>query len=273
MNPLNSNWFSFVTFFLLFSCGDNNFKDRYDLGPARILGVYFDLPEISPGSTATVNAIVSFEDQTTETLESRLRYCPDPGLAFGVDPTCEQQPGTTLLYDWTPLSFSDPAVKTQILNSMGAITAPADFLNQSGDAEKLQGKIILVEYSIRVSGTLTSSAFSRLRVSDPTLKPQKNLNPILNDVLINQVALSARPATLTGELGVSFDSSSLQTGEELLTSFYVSKGKVKYPRIIGSQTTTWDITAQENLESATLTVVAVGRDENGGLAVQIKTGL
>jgi hypothetical protein len=269
----NRRCFLFVSVFLLNGCGDNDFTDRYELGEPRILGLILSAPEVSPGQTTTVSPILSFENQNSEIIEHRLRGCPDPGLSFGVDPTCEGVSDLQTIQDWTSFTFSNPAVKSEILGSLGTVTVPGDYLETATDVEKVTGRVYLIEYSVRVDGTQILNAFSRLRVTDAVLKPTKNQNPILQDLLYESSSLTVRPTNLKGALSVSFDSSSLDTGETLLTSYFVSRGEIDFSRTLGTQFTSWELTQSELDNQDKLTVIAIGRDERGGLAALIRTGL
>lgn len=255
------------------SCSDANFRERFELGPARILGLIFSHPEINPGQSTSIQPIFSFENQTSETLEHRLRSCADPGLVFGVNPTCENSTDINLMVDWTAFSFTSPNVKSEILGPLGNVTATADFLISSSEAEKTNGKIILVEYSVRINGTTVLNSFGKVRVTDPTLKPVKNQNPSLTNILLNSQSLASRPTALKNDLAATFDPTSLDTGEEFLASYFISRGEVEYSRTLGEQSTEWELTQTDLEATETITVIVVGRDERGGVTALVRTGL
>lgn len=264
----------------LAGCGNNNLDESQQLGPLRVLALVAALPETTfdpAGSSVLVTAWVSDYDkggQPGRSLQYGYAVCPDPGIAYGVEPRC---PTATLLSseDGIPIDGSS-------MTSLNAYTAPVFTRNipippttnpswnlywsSKTAAEKSNGVAILVTFTIS-SGTEETTAFRRITI---TTRTGAALNQ--NSLAITGITPASLPTTegkISPTLVATADNYSVTTSdgtvvnrtEKLTVSWYTTAGEFKFNRTDGASANTWTPPG-----SGTPKIFLFLRDDRGGVS-------
>lgn len=269
----------------LLSCGDSKLPKYIELKELRVLGLIADTPEIDPGGTATITAIVSDINETTG-LTDEAKACVEPGVGYGAEPTCEGNPTAVTVKSGTVAGADMSLAKgfTGIASSF-SITAPASgiIFAQRTAQDQFNGISYLVTYKVTNSAGLSVKSFKRIIVSTRP-SGEKNHNPSTTAILNSGAAFSGNtlPAgqalTISPQLGSPAgeaytyklaDGSLKSRQEELSTTWFISDGELKYYRTIGAETNQWTAPGTAPV-GRDVYLLAVTRDGRGGLSFQKK---
>lgn len=273
-------YFCFL-FLLLSACSDQNLPKYNVLDRLRILALEANKPEESPGQSIQITPIVS--DITESTALSYAAYgCLDQGIALGAEPTCVG-------------SITKIALGSGVISTLGvaraftgeanivSLTLPSaqDILALRSPAQQYNGVAYIFEYILKNSRGEQVSAIKRIAVSD-TAKTSKNINPIINDFLLNGAIPASLPLSQTSEVSISFTGSPTESyqkmlasgelvsmQEEAMTTWFVTDGKMKYQRTIGAETNEYE-GPSERPSSRPAFLIAITRDGRGGVHHKIK---
>lgn len=274
---------------LLLSCSESKLPKSSNLDRLRVLSLISEenagggqtYAEYAPGSVVTIKPLVS-DLLGSGNLSYEAKACVDPGVAFGAEPSCE---GNPTLVDVSagaqPITMGSLTDRTGLANSFN-VTIPSSTIMFAGRSvqDQFNGVSYLVTYKlIRASGE-AQIAFKRLVVSN---RGTRNKNPILSDVLSQGASLSALPVGVTVNLSIAVGAIGAESyqvlksdgtydnrTENLVTSWFISDGEVKFLR-----TTSFDSTEYKGPEAAPTSrkafIIALTRDERGGASVLIKS--
>ena len=236
---------------LIFSgCDDTSLPKYSDLSGLRVLAIKDDASgysEVSPGSTVAITPYVSDFGGGTRALTYQAVACLDPGISTGVEPSCTGVPGASTVASGTVTITG--SLRTGSATAF-TVTVPSTILTGRTTQDQYNGVNYLVTYTISSSTGDSVRAFKRILVSDPS-KTTKNKNPTLSGLLANGVAITSMP-TSGVELSVSYSADSLETynykntdltvstvSEELVTTWFISTGTLKYFRTVKTESTTF----------------------------------
>jgi hypothetical protein len=266
--------------YALVGCGEDNFPKFEMLGGLRVLALRADqgsqfsgTAEFSPGDTVVVTPYVSFYNVTgTPTFE--VKACPDPGVNVGATPSCEGVAGVVSVGSGT-VALSGGVSSTGQAAPF-TVTVPMDVLNARSLVAQYNGVSYIVIYRMTsADGIIVVSSFKRLPVS--LASKTKNQNPAVSGLLGNGVTLSTVP-TAEAAVGISYMASAREAysvmaidgllqsaSEDLLATYFITDGKLKYIRTVNEQTTQYTPSATISTDHTPL-IVAVIRDSRGGIA-------
>lgn len=271
------NKYFLLLLFLVISCSKDNFKQVYDLKGLRVIAVTAGKlgdttkAEFSTGDTVVVTPYVS-DVQNTRVVTATIETCSDPGVNYGAVPSCENVFDRNATYGSVNLDTSVTTGATGAMPSTN-ITIPTTIFAGRTSVEQFNGVDYLVTLTISAGGDEIKT-FKRLRV---TSKSTKNNNPTLGNILFNGNNFTTYPnegdfrlSTTSGEETFQIQSSNgsiSSVTEEMNVAWYVSDGEINFPVTTKNGTTKFK---PKEPKSNSLVVVAVLRDNRGGMAVQIK---
>lgn len=260
------------------SCGNDNLPKPQKLGPLRVLGLIASNPEIQPGGTSAITAIVSDFNQGGRALSYEWKACVDPGVALGATPTCEGASSVG-----TPASGTINTTATQLAatpftgeaSNNGFTLGAGDtgaILNGKTSFEKFNGVAILVTFKVS-SGSESESAFRRILVRDLTLNPTP-----LNTKPATPAGIAALPSSeqaLTPTISetaasysvLSTTGDTLTRTEKLTVSWYTTDGEFEFSRTDGASSNKWTPPT-----SGTAVGLILLRDDRGGLSNPLTIG-
>ncbi|MGE0633937.1 MAG: hypothetical protein AB7O96_16100, partial [Pseudobdellovibrionaceae bacterium] len=251
---MKKHFILFTVSFALLSCNENELPKAYQLDKLRILAIHADSPELADSALpASVNITTYVSDTNGDgrVLQFTAAACPDPGVAYGAEPTCD---GNPLKVD---LAVPDVTATSQAANSgifglpnlTGAIPAfsvavPTGLLTGRSAIDQYNGVAYLVTIKVRGGGE-SARSFKRIFVST---KPTQNSNPTISDIKSNGASLATLPSgevELTSTIGTaetytvkSADGDDSRT-ERLYTSWYVNKGELKSSITLDGEESKW----------------------------------
>jgi hypothetical protein len=267
-----------IALFSLAACGNDNLDESQQLGPLRVLALIADRPEVTidDATPVIITGWISDYDKGGEpgrSLTYSYASCPDPGVAYGVEPRCP---------DDSRISFGGGSIDGTQLTSVNAYTAAAFtqgvpipttafapwnlYWSSRTAAEKANGVAILVTFTIS-SGTEQTTAFRRITV---TTRTGAALNQ--NSLAITGISPATLPTSegkVSPTLVATADNYSVTTSngtvvnrtEKLTVSWYTTAGEFKFNRTDGSSANTW--TPPDN---GTAKVFLFLRDDRGGVS-------
>ena len=263
--------------FSLFGCDKTDFPKYSLVNDLRVLALVADHPEVSPGDSVSFTPWVS-DVNNTAPLTYTATACKDPGLASGQEPTCD---GSSSL-----VSVGTGTIST--LNAGNVFTGPADSFSVSVPADLLTGRSpislyngidYLVTYTVTNASGKTVKSFKRMTVSDPS-KGTKNQNPGISQLLANGATFTTLATNGSYALGATFtpgsdetyqiqlyDGSSVTKTEEMVTTWFLSDGTLKYQRTVEADTDTYSSPGAYPATRGSF-IMAVTRDGRGGICVQ-----
>lgn len=262
---------------ILTSCSGDDFPKYYKLGTLRVLTLVANNPEVAVGATVTITPVVSDIEGAGRTLTYEASACPDLGVAFGAEPTCEGNPLKVSLGTGNVTGLAGPNY-TGATNTFN-VTVPATTLLGRTTADQYNGVAYLFVYKVTAPDGTNVRAFRRIIASS---RATKNTNPTLTQILSNGSALAALPA---GDVSLSADytAGSIESyqvqlsdgtlnskAESLTTTWFVSDGKVQYTRTIGGESTKFTPPSAAPAGRNVL-VIGVIRDARGGVSYSIAT--
>ena len=263
---------------LQLACAEDQFPKYVELGGLRVLAIRAEVAgraEASPGETVLITPFVS-DYGNSRSLSFEAKACLDSGVAVGAEPTCEGQPGAVLA--------GSGAVTITGAERTGAapdfsVVIPAGILDSRSSDDRFNGVSYLVTYRLVASDGTAVQSFKRIVVSEST-KTTKNLNPSVSGILGSGSTLTVYP-TADVELTPVISAGSQEsysfsrngvTGfsrtEELVTTWFISHGEIKFFRTVGSDSTLWTPAALPLTGNPIL--VAVLRDDRGGVSTFVQ---
>ncbi len=262
----------------LSGCSDDELPEFTKLEKLRIIALELSNPEVSPGATVTVTPWLSDITEATG-LSDSVSVCVDPGISFGVSPTCD---GNSTKVD-IRTNFALTVTGSDFTGSANnfSVTIPVDaivFATASAQ-DQWNGVSYLIDYRLQNSRGEQARAIRRIIVSSAS-KTSKNSNPIVSDIFANGVSMVSLP--LAGaQVSLSTD---LTTTSEEVYQVQDSKGALQLE--VEKLTVTWMLTDGETEffrtsvgESVLFTgpdaapsgrqahILAVVRDDRGGVRV------
>lgn len=239
----------------------------------RVLALIANNPEVSPGGTFTLSALISDVRGGTRTLSYTLEMCRDPGLDYGATAACDHDTAKQTLAS-TAVTFSH-ARRTEAVTIPGTYTVPATLFTdaKTDTLSQYNGANYLVIFTLTASDGEVEKVFRRIKVSLAT-KPVKNTNPTLTGITLDTGAAQTTVPTTEKSLLVTASGASAEAYQELETtgafesrtetlvvSWFASEGLLETATVALA-------TANKFTPATTLTypsfLIAVLRDERGG---------
>lgn len=269
--------------FALAACQENTLPKYEVLGGLRILALRADQgsqfsgqAEFLPGDSVVVTPYVSFY-RVSAAVSYTATACPDPGVNVGASASCDGVAGAVALGSGT-VTLTGGGSNTGQANSF-TVSIPGNVLDNRRPIDQYNGVSYLVVYKLTSADGQSTSAVKRLLVSSAS-KTTKNQNPSVTALTAGGSPLTTLPGGEV-ELGISFPasaresySSMLTSGgletrtEDLLTTFFITDGTLKYGRVVDAQTSTYTPPSSAPTDH-TAVLVAVVRDPRGGVAVSV----
>lgn len=257
---------------LLVSCGDDNFRKVEKLDGFRVLGIKAATPEITESGanqSVSLQLIVSDVDGAGRIVNGEVVSCIDPGVGYGANVSCDHDPSASA----SPfnINFTTEAQlgPTNLFTGFvtHTVTVPANLLSLQSARDQFNGVAYLTIFTFDVDGE-TQKAFKRIIVTNRT---SLNANPILSNILVNGINISAFPQN-GNELSVVANSPETYTyrtvenidetrTEELQVAWYVSEGELSRSKTYVDESTEYDGSAP----AGDSVVVGIVRDDRGGL--------
>lgn len=266
----------------LFSCQKNNLPKYNELQNLRVLALVADKPEVDAGTQVTITPIVSDLLETTQ-LQFTAVACIDPGLALGADPSCDKAVTKDIINLTTITTLTTAKAFTGAANSF-SFTVPdsTQMLTPFPTYQRYNGVSYIIQYDLSNTRGDKVRAIKRILVTD-TSKTPKNNNPIINNVLFNDSAVTTTmPLAQSVTTTLSIDSNSKETyqrmtssgefqslTEELVTTWFITDGTMKYMRTIDSTPNTFD-TPGIDPTTHPYFIIAITRDGRGGVGYRIQ---
>lgn len=273
------NCLGVVLLFFLASCNKSDLPDFNKIEGPRILAIVADKPEANPGDTINITPVIS-DVNTTAGLEDTIQVCVDLGIAFGAEPTCENNPTKVIVQNHRVLTLPGLAENWTGLADGASFSIPADIIMfyQKSDQEKYNGVNYLIEYILYSSSGVTIKAIKRIVVTEAS-KVTKNQNPVMTDITSDGVSMVNLPINtkviLYNDLtGASAESYSLKGTngnlknytEDLIVTWFITDGTTKnYRSYLGN---TNEYTGPEVAPTGrSAFILAVAHDNRGGVSV------
>jgi len=265
-------------------CANENFPKYQKLDSFRVIGIQADKPEVlisTLPATVTLTPILSDSGSGGRTVTISGSACPDPGINFGAEPTCDQSP---LKVDLSIASVTPSAVA---LNSQTfgtpsltgstpsfTITVPTGLTTGRSSTDLFNGIGYLVSLRFQ-AGDKVVRAYKRIAISN---KSTANTNPSITSVLGNGTALTVLP---TADVSISVQTSApanyeamssegtiTTRPESLRVTYFNTDGVLKFARLSPAETNFWTppVVAPTG-RPATLVVVVY--DGLGGIAFRV----
>lgn len=263
-------------------CADDSLKKYPELGGLRVLALQVGADgadaEFNPGATGVViTPWISDYGGGTRTLSWEAKGCIDPGVGAGRQPSCDGIPGAVSFNG----AVTVPATERTGAANTFTVDVPAQILLGRSPQSTYNGISYLVTYRIFADdGSASVSSFKRVIASDPT-KTAKNKNPTFAGILGGGTPLMAWPAAEV-EVGASLGASSTESyseklsdgsltprREEIVTTWFITNGKLKFYRTINAETTLFTPEGGRPTGSTPL-LIGVARDERGGVSVRLQ---
>jgi hypothetical protein len=274
--------FLFLLPLFLGACSDDSLPKYVELKDLRVLaiqaGTSGGAAEFSPGDSVTITPYISDYYGGSRALTYEAFACINLALSVGGEPSCTGIPGAISVGSG---SAAAPAISRTGSTTTFSVTIPTYILQGRSARDSYNGVSYLVTYTITAAGGPTVRAFTRLVVSESS-KTVKNNNPQTTDLLANGTTLSSLPSGAVN-LSVSYPSSSIESydliqtdlslqnrTEELLTTWFITDGDLKFFRTINTNTTEYTPPSSAPSGRQPL-IVGVSRDNRGGVTVIVKS--
>ncbi len=270
--------FTFLCFALI-GCGNDNFKAQSELGGLRVLALSANTPEINSAATVTVTPLISYVDGGGATINYSWEACPDPGIDFGAEVSCDSSPAS--LKQSSSGSFNTNTLSaslfTGVATSISVVVSPAIFAYFASLDSDLQFNgvdyLVIVTYTDSNNGKEVT-ALKRIRLTSKA-GGDLNTNPTFGGMLFNNSAILAYP-TSEGDFLLS-STSAPQTysqitnvgtktfSEDMFISWYASSGEFLSNRTDVGEKSTFDPKGSSGI------FVAVYRDGRGGVSFDVES--
>lgn len=267
---------------VLMSCSNQNLPKYNTLDRLRILALISQPPEVNPGDSVTITPLVSDINEATA-LTYAAFACLDLGISMGAEPTCTGNPSTVPLSNGAISTLSPTKSFTGVANAISfSVPNQQTILGSRSPAQQYNGVAYIFEYVLQNSRGEELRAIKRIAVSDAS-KTTKNTNPIINDFLFNGVSVtSTMPLGTTISASLSFTGAPTESytrmnssgeliseSEELITTWFITDGKMKFQRTIGLDANEYQTPAQTPAGRDTY-LIGVSRDGRGGAGYIVK---
>lgn len=272
--------FSITLAYTLTSCMDSKLPKYVELNELRVLTLVVDKPEVSPGESVTITPIISDINETTS-LSFEAYGCVDPGVALGAEPSCANSPMKVGLSAGTITSTTNSDMAQNFTGTATSFNAtiPIDAIifNQRSDSDKYNGVGYLIEYKISNTNGQTVNAIKRILVSNKT-SSEKNLNPVVDQLQSNGVALGNNDFPLNGKFTINmlFATNSFQVytlkkddgsienkSEEMTTTWFITDGALKYFRSTNQDSNEYQAPPTVPTTRKSF-LISISRDSRGG---------
>jgi hypothetical protein len=234
-----------------------------------------DKPEVSPGSTVTVTPFVSDINGAGRVLSYQAEGCTDPGLARGVDPSCDTASDRVVIASGTINATNSPAfVSPNYSGAVAAVTftVPTTILDGKTSLEQMIGVDYIVMYRLETSDGEVLKSIKRITA---TTKTTLNANPTLSSFQKEGADLTALPSAavnLTPKFGansaetysaIRSDGTPITVTETMIVTWFISDGTIDFTRTVDTSENTYTPPATK---PTTRSVVLIGviRDGRGG---------
>lgn len=268
----------------LSACSNMDLPDSSELGGLRILAITTQgtQAEFSPGDTVVLKPFVSYIN-FSGSLTYSAQACVDPGISYGASVSCDGNDSKIDLGSGSVTTLTTTDSMTGFANDISVVIPSSSIIFYSKSSkDQFNGVSYLVIYDLTASDGKTVRSFKRILVSNKSAS-QKNTNPVISDILQNGSSLSAISFGATTNLSASLDSGSAESfevqnsdgstttkSEEVLVSWHVSDGTLKYIRTTGSDTTDYESPSGAP-SGRKIFVIAVARDERGGQSILVRS--
>jgi hypothetical protein len=266
---------------ILAACSDKTLPKFNELNSIRVLALIAQPPEVNPGSTVTVTPVVS-DIYETAGLSFSSFACLDYGIALGAEPTCTGNPTRVTLTTGTLSTLSAVKAFTGAADSV-TLTVP-DFQNilaLRNPAQQYNGVGYIFEYILQNSRGGLVRSFKRLLVSD-SAKTTKNSNPDISDMLFNGAVVVGLPLSVEVATSLNYNGTPTESFqkmnsdyqitsevEELVTTWFITDGKMNYQRTIGLNTNNYEGPPNYPVGRPAY-IIGITRDGRGGADYTIK---
>ncbi len=255
-----------LSLLLLLTVGcSTNLPNPQLLDRLRVLAIVTDTPEVLPGAAVSLQLLVSDVRGGGRALSYTAEACTDPGLAYGVEPSCDHDAAKQTLAS-TAIALTPPQY-TDLIPAF-SVAVPSDL------PDPFNGANYLVLVTVTSSDGEDTSAYRRIRVSGATKTP-KNQNPSLTGFAAEdgitpiatlptvQTKLRATPSpTATETYSYLKPDGSFETRTENTTlRWYASTGGLDAN--ILTPTSPVEFTPSSNLNYAPF-IITIISDERGG---------
>ena len=268
----------YILFCLFFiSCGDDNFPETSQLSGLRILAITADKPEINAATTVSLTPLISYVQGGDATLNYTWEACPDPGIAFGAELSCNS--AATALKLSGSGSFSASALSGSYYTGNSDVISlnipPEVFTYLATLNSEIQYNgldyIVLLSFT-DATKRIATQGFKRIRISaKPTA--ELNQNPTIGAIQFAGAELTSYPSsegvvevaslspaeTYTEQTNVGLRSFT----EKRFVSWYSSSGEFLFNRTDPGEANTF------TPSGSTGVFVAIYRDGRGGVATTL----
>lgn len=268
------------------SCGESPFRKYQNLGGLRVLAIKASTPEVLESSLPTVvqlTPVISDFGATAETINVTGAVCPDPGVSFGAEPSCDS---SSLKTDLTIPSITPGAVAFNsglfgLPNLTGrtadiAVTLPTGLTTGRSTIDRFNGIPVLITLTFSTSGR-SVRAYKRILISTKT---SPNTNPTLTQTTANGAALSTSFSNSLQQLSFSgsgdgtyefmrTDGTKEVRTENLRATFFISDGSLKRPRVSLGESVEWAPPSAVPT-GRPISVVTVVYDDRGGVDFSVR---
>lgn len=262
----------FLSILLITACSDDKFRKVERLDGFRILGVFASASEVAAGGSSNLQLLISDTKGAGRTVSVTYEGCIDPGIGAGAPVTCAFDPNkiSGSLSVNTGAGDLGAANLFTGLSSALAVTVPPTIFAGRSAREQANGVSYIVIFKATVDG-LETTAFKRILASTRTIK---NANPSISSLNLNGGAFAAKPIkddafSVSTDLPETYDVIQVDGASETIlesyeVAWYVSSGEVDKPKAKATQSVKY----KDDPPSDPLLIMAVLRDERGGLAYQ-----
>jgi len=261
-----------IILIIFLACGDN-FDKKSKLAGLRILAISANTPEINSAGTVLLTPLISYVNGASANLNYTWEACPDPGIDFGANVSCDNSSAALKLSGAGTFSIATLAATHNTGNattlSVAVPAAAFTYLATLNSKTKFNGLdyMVILKYIDQASG-VNSTAIKMIKLSTKT-SAQLNTNPTTGNIQFKGADLTSYPSS-EGDMSVSNLSSSenydldtdigIQTkSENMFVSWYSSTGKFLFNRSKFGEKNTF------TPDGNTGVFVIIYRDSRGGV--------
>lgn len=261
----------------LFSCGSDEFEEQSKLSGLRILAITADTPEINSASTVTLTPLISYVTAANTTLDLSWEACPDPGIDFGADLSCDNTAASLRLSGTSSFNTSSLAGSffTGNASTISVAIPPAAFTLLGSLNSQIQFNgldyIVLLTYSDQNTDNRVT-ALKKIKLSTKG-NSDLNVNPSFGTIQVAGSSLSSYPSSKTPidiNSASTPESYSVQTTdglksftENMFISWHANSGEFLFNRTDIGEGNEYEPSGSSGV------FVAILRDGRGGVATEI----
>lgn len=262
--------FATLIILLIQSCGNDDLPKYNHLDSLRILGIQANTPEVNPGATVTLTAVISDYAKGVATgVGSSFTYtltsCLDFGVAKGAPVECTQDP--TAVTQTGSFNLSGPTYTGSV--TLPTVTVPSTIFAGRSSIDQFNGVGYLNILKITRSDGESLTGYKIILASTQSTK---NSNPVLNSISRFGSPLSKLPteaASLTPDISQGAESyiakisngDSVARTEKIFITWFVSVGDFSFTRT--SDASSNDYTPDKG-STKPVFLVPVIHDDRGG---------